>query len=136
MNELISEILRQLMSNQTKDRILIVDDDSEFRRSLRKILQKAGYSVNSASSALQASQILSKHAYSLILLDLHMPGKSGLELLPEVKEKTPETKVIMITVKGSVDNYSEAMSAGAFAVLHKPVKMKKILTYASMALNN
>ncbi len=124
------------MSNQTKERILIVDDDSEFRRSLRKILQKAGYTVNSASSAPQASQILSKHAYPLIFLDLHMPGKSGLELLPEVKEKTPESKVIMITVDGSVDNYSEAMSAGAFAVLHKPLKMKKILTYASMALNN
>ena len=122
------------MSNQTKDRILIVDDDSEFRRSLRKILQKAGYTVNSASGASQASQILSKHAYPLILLDLHIPSKSGLELLHEIKEKTLESKVIMITVDGSVDNYSEAMSAGAFAVLQKPLKMKKILTYASMAL--
>ena len=65
-----------------------------------------------------------------------MPGKSGLEFLHEVKEKTPESKVIMITVDGSADNYSEAMSAGAFAVLHQPIKMKKILTYASMALNN
>ncbi len=124
------------MSSQSKHRILIVDDDSEFRRSLRKILQKAGYTVSSASSASQASQTLSKHAYPLIFLDLHMPGKSGLELLPEVKEKTPESKVIMITVDGSANNYSEAMSAGAFAVLQKPLKMKKILTYASMALNN
>ena len=124
------------MSSQSKHKILIVDDDSEFRRSLRKILQKAGYQVSSAVSALQASKILAKHAYPLILLDLHMPGKSGLDLLHEVKEKTPESKVIMITVDGSADNYSEAMSAGAFAFLHKPVKMKKILTYASMALNN
>ena len=124
------------MSSQSKDRILIVDDDSEFRRSLRKILQKAGYTVSSASSASQASQTLSKHAYPLIFLDLHMPGKSGLELLHEVKEKSPESKVIMITVDASVGNYSEAMNDGAFAFLHKPVKMKKILTYASMALNN
>ncbi len=123
------------MSNQTKDKILIVDDDAEFRRSLRKILQKAGYQVSSAVSALQASKILAKHAYPLIFLDLHMPGKSGLELLHEVKEKMPASKVIMITVDGSADNDSEAMSAGALAVLHKPVKMKKILTYTSMALN-
>ncbi len=124
------------MSNRTKDRILIVDDDSEFRRSLKKNLKKAGYTVNSASSASQASQTLSKHAYPLILLDLHMPGKSGLELLHEVKEKSPKSKVIMITVDGAADNYTEAMNDGAVAFLHKPVKMKKILTYASMALNN
>ncbi len=124
------------MSNQTKDRILIVEDDSEFRRSLKRILQKAGYHVSSASNGSQASEMLNKRVYPLIFLDLHMPGKSGLEWLHEVKEKMPASKVIMITVDGSVDNYSEAMSAGAFAVLHKPLKMKKILTYASMALNN
>jgi DNA-binding NtrC family response regulator len=123
------------MSSQNKDRVLIVDNDSEFRRSLRKILQKAGYTVNSASSASQASQTLSKHAYPLILLDLHMPGKSGLELLHEVKEKSPESKVIMISADGSVDNYSEAMNDGAFAFLLKPIKMNKILTYTRMALN-
>ncbi len=124
------------MSNQTKDRILIVEDDSEFRRSLKRILQKAGYHVSSASNGSQASEMLNKRVYPLILLDLHMQGKSGLELLHEVKGKTPESKVIMITVDDSADNYSEAMSAGAFAVLQKPLKMKKLLTYASMALNN
>ena len=124
------------MSNQTKDRILIVEDDSEFRRSLKRILQKAGYHVSLASNGSQASEMLNKRVYPLILLDLHMQGKSGLELLHEVKEKTPESKVIMITVDGSADNYSEAMSTGALAVLQKPLKMKKLLTYASMALNN
>ncbi len=124
------------MPNQTGNKILIVDDDSEFRRSLKRILQKAGYHVSSASNGNQASEMLKDRAYPLILLDLHIRGKSGLELLREVIEKLPESKVIMITVDGSVHNYSEAISAGAFAFLHKPVKMKKILTYASMALNN
>jgi len=124
------------LSNQTKERILIVEDDSEFRCSLKRILQKAGYHVSSASNGSQASEMLNKRMYPLILLDLHMPGTSGLELLHEVKEKTPESKVIMITVDGSADNYSEAISAGAFAVLQKQLKMKKLLTYASMALNN
>ncbi len=57
-------------------------------------------------------------------------------MLHAIIEKSPESKVIMMTVDGAVDNSSEAMSAGAFAVLHQPIKMKKILTYASMALNN
>lgn len=124
------------MSSQNKDRILIVDDDSEFRRSLRKIFQKAGYNVSSASSALQASKILSRHAYQLILLDHHMPGKSGLELLHEVRKNLPDSKVIMMTVDGAIGNYTEAMNDGAFAYLNKPIKMKKILSYANMALNN
>ena len=124
------------MSSQSKHRILIVDDDSEFRHSLKRILQKAGYNVSSASNGSQASEMLNKRVYPLILVDLHMPGKSGLELLSEVREKSPESKVIMMTVDGALDNYAKAMSAGAFAFLHKPVKMKKILTYARMALNN
>ena len=57
-------------------------------------------------------------------------------MLHAIKEKSPKSKVIMITIDGSVDNYSEAMSSGAYAVLQKPLKMKKIHTYASMALKN
>jgi len=124
------------MSSQSKHRILIVDDDSEFRRSLKRILQKAGYHVSSASSGSQASEILYKRAYPLILMDLHMPGKSGMELLSEVKEKSPGSKVIMMTVDGALGNYTKAMNDGAFAYLNKPIKMKKILTYTNMALNN
>ncbi len=124
------------MSSQSKHRILIVDDDSEFRRSLKRILQKAGYHVSSASSGSHASEILNKRVYPLILLDLHMPGKSGMELLSEVREKSPESKVIMMTVDGAVGNYKKAMNDGAFAYLNKPIKMKKILTYTNMALNN
>jgi len=122
------------MSSQSKHRILIVDDDSEFRRSLKRILQKAGYHVSSASNGSQANEMLNKRVYPLILLDLHMPGKSGLELLSEVKEKSPESKVIMMTVDGAVGNYTKAMNDGAFAYLNKPIKMKKILTYTNMAL--
>jgi len=122
------------MSNQTKDRILIVEDDSEFRRSLKRILQKAGYHVSSASSVSQASEMLNKRVYPPILLDLHLPGKSGFELLSEVKGKSPESKVIMMTVDGAVGNYAKAMNDGAFAYLNKPIKMKKILTYTKMAL--
>ncbi|MFQ5649313.1 MAG: response regulator [bacterium] len=115
-------------------RVLIVDDDSEFRRSLSKILKKAGYEVSIASSGLQARQMLSHESYPLILSDIHMPGISGLTLLKEIHKESPQSKVIIITVDGESRTYEEAMMAGAFAFLNKPVKMKKILTYANLAL--
>ena len=124
------------MGNSKNKRVLVVDDDCEFRRSLKKLLQKAGYQVSQASNGIQASQMLSEKNYPLILLDIHMPGKSGLSVLNEVKEMSPESKVIIITVNGDVETYGDAMNSGAFAFLSKPVKMKKILTYANMALNN
>lgn len=124
------------MSNQTSNRILIVDDDSEFRRSLSKILQKAGYQVSTAASGMQIDEMMSKEVYPLVILDVHMPGKSGLEVLKEVKEKSPKTKVIMITVNSELYTYTEALNSGAFAFLTKPVKMKEILKYVSMALNS
>ena len=124
------------MGNSKNKRVLVVDDDCEFRRSLKKLLQKAGYQVSQASNGIQASQMLSEKNYPLILLDIHMPGKSGLSVLNELKEMSPESKVIIITVNGDVETYSAAMTSGAFAFLSKPVKMKKILTCANMALNN
>lgn len=124
------------MSDETPQKILIVDDDAEFRRSLFKTLVKHGYEISTASSILQASELLSKESYALILLDIQMPQQSGLEFLRYVKERAPESQVIMITAEGSEQTYDAAIHAGAFAFLNKPVKMKKILTYAGLALNN
>ena len=70
-----------------------MDDDCEFRRSLKKLLQKAGYQVSQASNGIQASQMLSEKNYPLILLDIHMPGKSGLSVLNEVKKRSPESSI-------------------------------------------
>ena len=81
------------MGNSKNKRVLVVDDDCEFRRSLKKLLQKAGYQVSQASNGIQASQMLSEKNYPLILLDIHMPGKSGLSVLNEVKGIIPDIDV-------------------------------------------
>ncbi|NIR47374.1 response regulator [candidate division KSB1 bacterium] len=124
-----------MIQEQKLKKVLIVDDDFEFRKSLLKIMLKAGYQASAASSSEQARELITREAYPLILLDIHMPGKSGLELLKELKKKHSDSKVIIMTVNGEMQTYNDAMNAGAFAYLNKPVKMKKILTYAAMALN-
>ena len=118
------------------DSVLIVDDDSEFRCSLSKTLSKANYKVSIAASGHEASKLLLKTSYPLILLDMHMPEKSGLDVLKEVKEKYPASKVIMITVNGQADMLLEAKSAGVFAFLTKPVKRKVLLRYIQQALSH
>lgn len=117
-------------------RVLVVEDDAEFRRSLCKILQKAGYSVTGIASGKRASEIIAQRAYPLVISDLNLPGKSGMNLLMEIKRKSPESRVIILTVNGETEIYNEAMQKGAFAFLSKPVKMRKILSYAGKAFAN
>lgn len=124
------------MKKANKREILIVDDDIEFRHSLAKTLLKAGYLVTTAEDGMQASKLFATHHYPLILLDMHMPGKSGLAVLTEVKKRWPDTRVIVISVNGSMETYTDVMKSGAFAYLSKPVKMKKVLSYASLALSD
>jgi DNA-binding NtrC family response regulator len=115
-------------------RILVVDDDREFRRSLIKIFQKAGYQVNGASDSVQALASLRRRHYDLVILDLKLPGKSGLEALHEIKAQAPESKVIVVTAFGDSTTHREAMAMGVFDYLNKPVKRHKILEASERAL--
>jgi len=122
------------MASLDIQRILVVDDDREFQRSLIKIFQKAGYQVNVASDSVQALAVLDRRQYDLIVLDLKMPGKSGLEVLREIKTKRPDSKVIVVTAFGDSTSHSEAMAIGACDYLNKPVKRKEILEASKRAL--
>jgi DNA-binding NtrC family response regulator len=124
------------MASLDTPRILVVDDDREFQRSLIKIFQKAGYQVNVASDSEQAWAALNRRHYDLIVLDLKMPGKSGLEVLREIKIKTPDSKVIVVTAFGDSTSHCEAMAIGAFDYLNKPVKRKEILEASNKALTS
>jgi DNA-binding response OmpR family regulator len=122
------------MASLDTPRILVVDDDREFQRSLIKIFLKAGYQVNVASDSVQALAVLDRRPYDLIVLDLKMPGKSGLEVLREIKIKTPDSKVIVVTAFGDPASRREAMAVGACDYLNKPVKRKEILDASKKAL--
>jgi DNA-binding NtrC family response regulator len=108
-------------------RILIIDDEAAIRDSLEVLLTLEGYNVKMASDGDQGLRILELDTFDLILLDLALPGRSGLELLPLIKERQPETPVIMITAYGTVDNVVEAIRAGAENFVQKPWDNEKLL---------
>jgi DNA-binding NtrC family response regulator len=108
-------------------RVLIVDDEKNQRDMLEGFLQRQGYAVSSAASAEEALNLIERHSYEVGLFDMKMSGISGLDLLKRVREVDPELQVIMITAFGTVETAVEAMRAGAFSYLSKPVNLDELL---------
>ncbi len=105
-----------------KTKILIVDDEPKQRELIAGFLSKKGYQVSTADSGESALEQYHNFFSSLALLDIKMPGMNGIELLIKLKEINPFIQVIMLTAFGSVDTAVEAMKAGAFDYLTKPVE--------------
>lgn len=104
-----------------KSRILVIDDDESLRRVLQVQLEQCGYTANCAASAQQSMAMLAARNYDVVITDLKMPGVSGLELLEQIHSLYPETVVIFLTAFGTVETAVEAMKAGAYHYLTKPV---------------
>jgi DNA-binding NtrC family response regulator len=108
-------------------RILVIDDEAAIRESLEVLLKLEGYTTKMAGDGLEGLRILDQDSFDLVLLDLALPGQSGLELLPQIKERNPELPIIMITAYGTVDNVVEAIRAGAENFIQKPWDNEKLL---------
>lgn len=102
------------------DRILIVDDEVLVRDFLAETLKRKKLEIVTAESGEKGLEVLKNQTFDLIITDMKMPGMSGLEFLKKVKEKTPETLVMVVTAYGSIENAVEAMKLGAFNYLIKP----------------
>ena len=113
--------------NEVPARILVVDDEAGIRESLEVLLSLEGYMVAMAADGEEGLRMLDSEAYDLVLLDLAMPGQSGLELLPQIRERHPQMPVIMITAYGTVENVVEAIRAGAENFVQKPWDNEKLL---------
>src|SRR3569833_1523568 len=107
--------------------ILVIDDEAGIRESLEVLLSLEGYSIKTAIDGEQGLRMLEMETFDLVLLDLALPGQSGLDLLPQIKERQPETPVIMITAYGTVENVVEAIRAGAENFVQKPWDNEKLL---------
>lgn len=101
-------------------RILVADDEESIRWVLSKALKKQGFSVDLAEDGLQARALARKHRYDLAVLDIKMPGLSGLELLQTLQEESPETLVVVMTAESTMENAVGAMKNGAYDYLTKP----------------
>lgn len=110
-----------------KGKILIVDDEKASRKSLKDILKLEGYSVTAKENGEDALAVLESDDFDLMLLDLKMPGMSGLEVLEKTVEIAPKTKIIMLTAHGSLESAIEALRHGAHDYLLKPAAPKDIL---------
>ena len=107
-------------------RILVVDDELSMREFLKILLEKEGYSVSVAPEASSALEITAREEIELVITDIRMPGMTGLELLAELKHRTPDLPVIMITAFASPDDAVMAMKNGAFDYITKPFNVDEI----------
>jgi len=114
--------------------ILIVDDEEMVRRLLHQKLSSEGYQCQEADGAAQALDKLSSNAVELVLLDIRMPGKSGVELLPEIKASYPDTAVIMATAITDTNIAIQCMKQGAYDYLTKPFNLDEVVLSVDRAL--
>ena len=123
------------MSDESnKYRVLIVDDEESMRDFLSIMLHREGYQVDTATDGAQAVVHLRDHSYDLVISDIKMPRMTGLELLAHIKDRTPETVVLMVTAFSSTDEAVEAMKQGAYDYITKPFKNEEIRLIVKNAL--
>jgi len=108
-------------------RILIIDDEAAIRESLEALLTMEGFHVTMAVDGPSGVEQLATNEFDLLLLDLALPGESGIDLLPRILEMQPALPVIMITAYGTVSNVVDAIRAGAENFVQKPWDNEKLL---------
>ncbi|MEQ9317661.1 MAG: response regulator [Polyangiaceae bacterium] len=115
------------MSESSPPTMLLVDDDDVFRERLVRAMEQRGFEVRSAASADEAVRLARDDSPELAVVDLRMPGRSGLELVRDLKEIDPATKVVVLTGYGSIATATEAMRLGATHYLPKPADADEVL---------
>ncbi|MDP9201084.1 MAG: response regulator [Gemmatimonadota bacterium] len=116
-------------------RILIVDDEETIRLALRKFLRSRGYEVEIAGSGDQAMQILDSESFSLMLCDVRMPGMTGVQVVPQAREKDQDLAIIMLTAVNDAATATEVLSSGATDYLMKPVELADLQQAVDRALH-
>jgi len=114
--------------------ILIIDDEEAMRDSCRQTLLREGNKVEVAEDGTIGLTILEKESFDVVILDLKMPGLSGMEVLKRIKEKDPEIVVIVITGYATVDSAVEAMKSGAYDFVPKPFTPDSLRVIVGRAL--
>src|SRR5438309_10565516 len=112
---------------QSAGRILIIDDEAEIRESLETLLQLEGYTVAAAGTGREGLAQIGERAFDVVLLDLALPDKNGMEVLAEIRLLHPQQAVIMITAYGTVENAVRTMQSGATNFIQKPWDNEKLL---------
>jgi DNA-binding NtrC family response regulator len=116
-----------------KIRLLIVDDDDQLSQTLERRFGRHGMEVITAPSAEAAIPLLNTRRFDVALLDLHLPGMSGIELLQQMKTLQPDVEAILLTGEGSIDTAIQAMKGGAYDYLSKPFHLPELEVHIQRA---
>ena len=121
--------------SELSGKILVVDDHAGTRRVLAEMLIDAGHQCVRAPSAITAADILRRQEFDIVLLDITMPGKTGMDFLPEIRARHPDSAVIMLTGMGDLSTGVKAMREGARDYLTKPVSRAEFLARIELAIH-
>ncbi len=119
------------MRNET---VLVVDDVPDIRTTMSEILKYKGFAVDQATDGQEAIELINTRFYDIVLTDIAMPRKNGMEVLKYIKNNSPDTICIMITGFGSIEGAVEALRMGAFDYLSKPIKPSEVVVIIEKAL--
>ena len=115
--------------------ILIVDDEEVVRLSHLRSLQSVNCNAQVAVDGIQALQVMEQQAFDVILLDLRMPDLDGMEVLLTIKDKWPDSEVVVITGYPSIESAKEAVRLGAYNYIAKPIGPDEVIKAANDAVN-
>ncbi|MBQ17710.1 MAG: two-component system response regulator [Planctomycetaceae bacterium] len=114
------------MYDPSKVELLIVDDDNEFRGTVVRRFERRGFRVRDAASAEDALELIGRQEFDVAIVDMVMPGLSGLELLERLREQRVAFEVILLTGQGTIESAVQAMKAGAYDYLTKPFPLTEL----------
>ena len=109
-----------------KASILIVDDEEKLRHYLKKELLRKGYEVQDAREGKEALDLLARECADVVLLDIYLPGESGVAVLEKIRKEHPLARVIMLTGNATVETALESMKLGAYDYLSKPYNLAEL----------
>src|SRR5262245_48247264 len=114
-------------------RLLIVDDDEVLRQALARRFGRLGMGVTTAASGEEALALAEAVRFHVALLDLHLPGMSGIEVLTQLRQLQPELEALMLTAHGSIETAIQAMRQGAYDYLTKPFQPAELEVHVHKA---
>ena len=118
-----------------KFRVLVVDDEDDFRNTLIKRLETRKVPVTGAAGGDEALALLKEQDFDVVVLDVKMPGKDGIETLQEMKKLKPQIEIILLTGHASVESGIQGMRLGAFDYIIKPTPLDELLDKMQQAFD-
>ena len=108
------------------EKVLLVDDEEDFLEAMAERMRARGFDVTTSATANEALEMIEKESYDAVILDFMMPGMDGFQTLTSIKERRPESQIILLTGYATIEKGIEAMKLGATDFVEKPADLEKL----------